>query len=166
MKKYFCLFLSILMILMPNPIYTSAAIPFDFEANITSRSNSTIVYEDDAIIIECILIIDKYAKNDIQPFSSNQTKTATKRYTARSNSGKIVGIYTLTGTFSYNGKTSSCTKASCSASIKNNNWTFTSKTASKSGNKATGSFSIKHSSNNQTISQTLNITCNKNGTIS
>ncbi len=165
MKKCICLFLSAFILLASTPIYISAAF-IKPETGIGSVSNTAIVYEDDEIvIIESLSVIAQNTNTSIQPFSSNQTKTVSKTHTIKYKNSTIIGTYTLTGSFSYNGKTSSCTSAVCSTTTSNKNWSFTSSIAKKSKNKALGSFTVK-SSSNQTISQTLSLTCSKNGAIS
>lgn len=166
MKKIIGILLSCFIIITVAPIYSSAAMRLISEPNINHSPNTAIVYQDNDIIIECTLNIGQTVNTGIQPFATNQTKTASKTYSIKSSQGKIIGTYTLTGTFSYNGTTSSCTNASCSTSIKDKTWKFTFKTAGKTGNKATGAFTIECSASGQTISDSLSITCSKNGDIS
>ena len=69
----------------------------------------------------------------------------------KNKSGKVLAKYTLTGTFTYNGSSSTCTKASCSTSVSDSTYSFSQKAAWASGNTAIGSFTL--SSSKQTISK-------------
>lgn len=164
MKKIFCILLSFLIIIACNPLQ-SAAMQSDSKSGDT-YCNTVIVCQNNDITVECTLIIETTSNIGIQPFATSHTKTASKKYDLKNSAGSIVASYTLTGTFTYNGITSSCTAASCSTSINNNAWKFTSKTASKSGNKAIGSFTAECSTPSQTISKSMSITCSKDGIIS
>lgn len=95
--------------------------------------------------------------------ASTYQKTASKTYKIKNRAGATVASYTLTGTFVYNGSSSTCTKASYSTSIYNSIYSFVSKSAYRSGNTAIGSFKI--SSSIQTISKTLSLKCSASGTI-
>ena len=93
--------------------------------------------------------------------NSTKQRTAAKTYKIKNTFGTVVATYTLTGTFQYNGSSSSCIAASCSTSV--SFYYFSSKSAKKSGNTATSSFTL--SSSLQTVSKTLTLTCTSNGTI-
>lgn len=165
MKKYLCFALSAFMIFTANPC--SASAPSGMEAETNDILNYTVVYEDDDItIIELPPVETWNTDTSLQPFASNKTKTFSKTHIVKYQNSVTIGTYTLTGTFSYNGKSSSCTRAVCSTTIQNRSWSFTSSTARKSGNQAIGSFTVKSSANGQAISQTLKLTCDKNGNVS
>ena len=68
--------------------------------------------------------------------AANQ-KTARKTANYKNAQGAIMFSVTVTGTFTYTGSSSTCTKSVAEASSKNTNWKISSKSASKSGNKAT-----------------------------
>lgn len=89
-------------------------------------------------------------------------KTASKTYKIKNTSGTVIATYTLTGTFQYDGSFSSCIDAYCSASV-SDSYYFSSKSAWKAENTAAGSFTL--SSPLQTLSETLTLECNSNGTI-
>lgn len=130
-----------------------------------STSTSEIIYQDEDIIIECALTTSN-STSGIQTYSTSKEKKHSKTLTIKNSSGTVLATYKLTGTFTYNGSSASCTKSSYSTSIKNSKWSFTSKTASKSSNKATGSYTLKNSSTGKSYSGSVTITCSKNGTIS
>lgn len=106
---------------------------------------------------------DKYANFSLFSRRTSNRRTSSKTYTLKNSSGKVLATYTLTGTFTYNGSSSTCTRATCSTSISDSTYSFTHKTARPSGNTAIGSFTL--ASSGQTISKTLTLTCNANGTI-
>lgn len=75
----------------------------------------------------------------------------------------------LTGTFTYNGTTSTCTASSCSVTIYDNSWYNISKSASKSGNTATATVTMGLKVLGVTVSKptyNLTLTCDKDGNLS
>lgn len=165
MKKIIFLIFSIIVIVNLCPAYTLASVSDDYSSTKYLKDTS-IIYQDNHVTIECTLLTESFTSNFIDTLSATQNKTASKKYTIKNSSGKVIAIYTLTGVFSFNGKSAVCTKSVCSSSIKNKAWRFTSKTADKNNNKAIGSFSIKCNTPNMVISKTLYLTCSKNGNIS
>ena len=100
--------------------------------------------------------------------ASNQ-KTAKKTGNFKNSQGTIVFTVTVTGTFTYNGSSSTCTKSVAEASSKNANWKISSKSASKSGNKATAKATAKRYVNLiavETQSCSVTLTCGSNGSLS
>ena len=76
---------------------------------------------------------------------------------------------TVTGTFTYTGSSSTCTKSIASATSKNANWKISSKSASKSGNKATAKATAKRYVDGtavETQNCTVTLTCSLNGSLS
>lgn len=106
-----------------------------------------------------------YSRTTASVYASTKQRTASKTYNIKNSSGTTIGSYTLTGTFQYNGSSSACTKASCSTSVSNSNYYFSSKSASKSGNTATGSFTFVNSLTGTKTIKTLTLKCNADGTI-
>lgn len=78
--------------------------------------------------------------------------------------------FILLGSFEFDGTTSKCTNSSVSVDIYKSKWYMSSKSASKSGNKATGNVTMKMKSSLGTVISTktasLSITCDKNGNCS
>ncbi len=93
------------------------------------------------------------------------SRSASKTHNIKNIYGNTVASYTLSATFTYNGSSSKCTSASHSESISVSGWRFSSATASWSGNKAIGSYLVKCSALNQSITNTITITCDANGNI-
>jgi PDZ domain-containing secreted protein len=102
--------------------------------------------------------------------AASSTKTSTKRTTYYNSSDESMWYVQVTGTFTYNGTTSSCTSSTVSAAAQGSNWSIVSKSASKSGNQATGSATASRYNvlgiAVQTVSKTVIITCSKTGTVS
>jgi hypothetical protein len=102
-------------------------------------------------------------------YSTTSTLTGTKTMNYKNGAGAILWTFTVTGKFSYNGSSSSCTSASVTASAPHATWSIASKSSSKSGNKASASATAKKyldGSVVQTVSQTITLTCSANGTLS
>ena len=100
--------------------------------------------------------------------ASNQ-KTAKKTRNYKNAQGTTMFSVTVTGTFTYTGSSSTCTKSVAEASSKNANWKISSKSASKSGNKATAKATAKRYVDG-TVVETRNcsvtLTCSSNGSLS
>lgn len=80
--------------------------------------------------------------------------------------GAIMFSVTVTGTFTYTGSSSTCTKSVAEASSKNTNWKISSKSASKSGNKATAKAIAKRYVDGvavETQNCTVTLICSSNG---
>lgn len=98
--------------------------------------------------------------------ASNQ-KTARKIGNYKNSQGTVV--FTVTGTFTYTGSSSTCTKSVAEASSKNANWKISSKSASKSGNKATAKATAKRYLDGtavETRNCSVTLTCSSNGSLS
>lgn len=134
--------------------------------NDTFASTMTeIIYQDDNFIVTSTITSHDSLPN-VQLFSASKTKKGSKTINIHDAKGNTIATYILYAAFTYNGKSATCTNASCSTSIKKNGWSFTSKTVTKSGNSAIGSYAIKNSSTNKTQSSSIRLTCNKSGQIS
>lgn len=100
--------------------------------------------------------------------ASNQ-KTAKKTGNYKNAQGTTMFSVTVTGTFTYTGSSSTCTKSIASATSKNANWKISSKSASKSGNKATAKATAKRYVDGtavETQNCTVTLTCSSNGSLS
>lgn len=105
---------------------------------------------------------------------SNQTKasgsvTKTKNYIYHNTDGSSAWKISLTGTFSYNGTSATCTASSCNVTIYYTNWYLISKSSSKSGSTAYGSATLGRKVLGITVEQktyNLTLTCDKNGNVS
>lgn len=107
-----------------------------------------------------------------QPIVIAQTRggvTAQKAYHHRNSAGTILWTATVTGTFSYNGSTSSCTNASYDTQINNSSWSEQSGNAYPSGNSAIADVVMARKLLFivvETVPVTITLTCDKNGNLS
>lgn len=85
-------------------------------------------------------------------------------------SNKLQWTFTVTGTFSYNGSSSSCTKATYSLNIANDAWKKESASAYASGNRAVGKVSMQEYllflPKGDAVNRTITLTCDAKGNLS
>lgn len=97
------------------------------------------------------------------------TITKSKHYIRHNGDGDTLWDAKLTGTFTYDGTTSSCTNSSCSVAVYRSNWYVVSKSATKSGNTAYATVTMGRKVLGVTVDkETFNITlkCDKDGNVS
>ncbi len=97
------------------------------------------------------------------------TKTGSKTATHKNSDGETLWTYKVTGTFSYTGSSSTCTAVSDSYTISNDNWHMSSHSCSKSGNKASGTVTMKYKVlgiTTKTVSKDVSLTCSATGVLS
>jgi hypothetical protein len=98
------------------------------------------------------------------------TKSGSKTATYKNSAGDSLWSVKVSGTFSYNGSTSSCTSSSVTATSYSSYWSIVSKSASKSGNKATAKATANQYSALNTVTATatytVSLTCSASGTLS
>jgi hypothetical protein len=103
-------------------------------------------------------------------FAATSTKSGSKTATYKNSAGDSLWSVKVSGTFSYNGSTSSCTSSSVIATVYSSYWSIVSKSASKSGNNATATATAKQYSSLgiaiATATYTVNLTCSASGTLS
>lgn len=169
MKKITSLFIIFLITFLSfantKTLLANAAPTFTPEKIINGEIvNTEIIPLDELYYLEVITY--DTTSPQVSTASTTSTVEGAKTHNLKNIFGSVVASYTLYATFSYNGKTSSCTSAIHNETIYDSTWSFTSATASKSGNKATGSYTAKCPSIGQTVSNTITITCDANGNIS
>lgn len=101
--------------------------------------------------------------------SRASVKSGTKTYTYSNSDGETQWTYKITGTFSYTGSSSTCTAVSDSYTISNDNWHMSSHSCSKSGNKASGTVTMKYKVlgiTTKTVSKDVSLTCSATGVLS
>ena len=113
-------------------------------------------------LIPIVAEIITNTSNSIAPHSVSKFKTATKKLSYYTSSNKLLWTIHLSGTFSYNGSSSSCTKASCSISNLNSNWSVKSKSVTSSKNIARAKITM-HQKGGGNLSKELTLACDKNG---
>jgi hypothetical protein len=127
------------------------------------------VMDDDSY---CVTTIEESSPGiSLRAAAATSTKTGSKTTAYYNSSNALLWSVKVTGTFSYNGSTSSCTSSSVTTVVTSTaaNWKITSKSTSKSGNQATGKATAKCYSDSivlQTVSKTVILTCSKTGALS
>lgn len=94
--------------------------------------------------------------------------TGSKEYTYYNSSNVSQWKAELTGSFTYNGSSSTCTSASVDVTVYDSTWYVISKSASKSGNTATASITMGRSYDgiDTNIPVKLTLTCDADGNFS
>lgn len=113
-------------------------------------------------------IVTELETSGISTFAAS-TKNYSKSASYYNSDNEKEWTITLSGTFSYTGSSATCTKATKSYKIYDDRWKVTSSSASKSGNKATGNFTVKRYLAGipiRTVNKSLTITCSKTGVCS
>lgn len=97
------------------------------------------------------------------------TKTGKKTVTVKNAAGSKLWDVQVTGTFSYNGSTSTCTNSIANATSYNSNWKIVSKSANKSGNSATATAKANLYSGGayiDSLTKSVSLFCDKNENLS
>lgn len=132
MKKLSALIISALLFTGMLGLNTGAAAAE--QKNQTLVSQTTEYFEDGSSVIISVYEDDMPATR-----AGTFTKSGSKTYTMKNNSGKKLWSFTLNGSFSVNsGVSSSCTSSSYSSKIEDDAWSLKTASAVKSGNKAVG----------------------------
>lgn len=144
---------------------------FADNSKMESRAIDEIIYFDDGSY--CITTINTIESTFASSctdgiLSTNSSITSTKSTIYYSALHTALWKFNLTASFTYNGSTSTCTSSSSSVDIYDTSWYVNSKTASKSGNKATGTVIMKRNVLGIITTRTasLTMTCDKNGNVS
>ncbi len=132
-----------------------------FPVNSMAAENTQIIYLENGDYI-------------VETLSESVSRSAWERTGSRSKTyynsdGTAVWKAVLTGTFTYDGTSSTCTDADISVTVYASNWYTVSKSAGKSGNTATGTVTMGHKImgvTTQKITANLTLTCDKNGNLS
>ena len=95
---------------------------------------------------------------------SSKSGTKTEKY--KNASGEVMWSVSVTGTFSYNGSSCTCTNATVSTTKPSSSWSLSNKKASKSGNKAIASVTGKKISAGTSVTRTVTLTCSPTGKLS
>ena len=103
-------------------------------------------------------------------FARSSTITGKKTASYKGSSGTIYWSVTVTGTFTYNGKTASCIKSLVSTKNNSVSWKLSNAKSSKSGATALASVTAKqyHQDGNvlKTVNRTDKLTCSASGKLS
>lgn len=150
MKRLISMLTLIAMLILFAPIYASAE----------QNNGETVYFEDGSYIVTTITEVQSRAAKG---------KSGTKTSTYYVDDGTARWKVTLSGSFTYDGSSATCTSSSCSVIIYNNSWYTISKSASKSGNTAFGSATMGYKvlgiTTNQ-VTRDISLTCDKDGNLS
>ena len=155
MKKITIIILSFLLIFYSNT--------FVFASN-TNEIHTLEVFEDGSYIEEQI-----DCSPTVSLFSTTSTKYGHKTATYKSSSGNTIWTITVSGIFTYNGKSSKCTKSTVTTTCVNSNWKITNKSSKKVDSTATASATATKYTNKvavQTIKRSVSLSCSKSGKLS
>lgn len=127
---------------------------------------TSIEYFEDGSYIETEIITSFSSASAIE---TRTTKLGSKRLTYMNSDGDVEWTATLSGTFTYDGSTCTCTSTSITYSIENTKWKIPSATSSKSGNRAIGNVTAKYyflGINTKTVNEVITLTCSATGVLS
>lgn len=152
MKKYLACAIALLLLVL---------CPINVMADKNDPKTETMIYLENGDYITVTL-------SESSTRATN-TKSGSKTYTYYSSSGTTEWKAVLTGTFTYTGSSATCTASNCNVTLYNSAWYVVSKTASKSGNKATADVTIGQKWLGITVNKesvSILLTCSANGTLS
>lgn len=155
MKKIIAVLLAVVMMLGVCPISALAS------ENVTTETD--VEYFEDGSYM-----VTEMTTSTISTFAAKTVSKTKSAHYYDSNDNKEWTV-SLSATFSYTGSSATCTGATTSHTIYNDAWKVTSAVPSKSGNKATGTFTVKKYVLGipvKTVNKTLTITCSNTGVCS
>lgn len=144
------------------------SILFYTKSNISYSQSTPITSYEIEYISEYIYIETFITESINSSTKSTTTVTRSKVSNIKNNNDEILTSFQLTGTFIYDHSTSRCTNVSCTTTIYDDTWKFTSTSATKSGISANGSYTVKRyvlGIEMDSISRTLTISCDAHGNV-
>lgn len=153
MKKFFCLCLSLVLLLS-----------FSFD---TYASSQTIIFFNDGSYL--ITTLEDTPIDDGITLSSIESKSKSKTIKHYNANNQVMWQATVTGTFSYGNGSAKCTKSTVSAKSFVSEWKITDKSSSISKNSALAKVTAKQYLNSTVINiinKTLQLTCSPTGEFS
>ena len=159
MKRIISIISIICVLLCSNGLFVFAQTLEASDKFAMNTSTSTVLYDDGSY---CIITIT-------ESNNTRSTKISTKHYSYYNSDNVLQWKVTVSGTFTYNGTTSSCTSASHTVTISNDAWYISSQNSYKSGNQAIADVTMKKKilgivTSTQNVS--LELTCDKDGNLS
>lgn len=103
-----------------------------------------------------------YTVTSMRNRSTNRTYGSTD-IDYRSKEGTLCWSATLSGSFTYDGKSATCVDASITTKVYRSGWYTASKSAHASGNTAVGYVTMGNSATGEVFPRTITLTCDKNG---
>ncbi len=154
MKKRIIVFLTLICLLLTS-------IPVSAQK---TNTTTTIEYDEYGYCNITEITISETPNSLINLCAATQTKTGTKKTSyVDPSTGKTIYTVGVTGTFTYNGSSATCTNATSVLSYLSSGWDVTSRTARKSGNSAVANFTLSNGS--RTRNQVVVLTCTATGTL-
>lgn len=150
MKRYICILIVLAMMVFMLPAHASAA----------QEETDIVYFEDGSYLVTTISEMQTRA---------TASKNGSKTKTYYESDGSAAWKATLTGTFTYDGSSSTCTSSNCSVTVYNSAWYTISKTASRSGSTANAAVTMGRkllgvAVTNKSIN--ISLTCDGNGNLS
>lgn len=108
------------------------------DSEVISTDSSVEYFDDGSYVIVTLDVAESASAT-----RATSKVSGSKYYNYYSSKDKLLWTVTITGTFTYTGSKATCTNATTSSEVYDNDWKVTSATASKSGNKAIGNFTAK-----------------------
>lgn len=131
-----------------------------------SGAEYSVINEDAPLDILGRII--KLIRQIIDALTGTRHISKTKYVSYYDSKNVLIWTFYLNADFSYNGKTSSCTRASLTYDIKDNDWKVISYGSFKESNYAVGSFSVRQNKLGvqlKTINKQITIICSKDGKV-
>ncbi len=152
MKRFSIFILAILITMGTFPIDVAAA------KKDSDASEIIMLADGDYIVVTLISAV------------SRATQVKGKEYVYYNSANVAEWVMTLTGTFTYDGRTSACTSSHCTVTIYNSStWGLISKSATKNGNTAYAEATFAMKVLGVTVSRPayeITLTCDKDGNMS
>lgn len=151
MRKLLCCMFALMLVLSALPLHADAA-------EIRDESEE-IIYLSDGSYIEVETIVTSGFASD--------TTVGSKIYRGKY-SGSTAWEIVLSGSFSFDGSSATCTDSGCSVSIYDSAWYTVSKSSGKSGSSATASVTMGRKAGGITVDRvpvSLKLTCDANGNL-
>ena len=168
LKKWLASTLLVGSICVALPFSVSAAMETN---SLSQEADSNILISESVEYLEDgSYITTSMYKTPVLYRASTYEQPASKVLTYTDNNGKLHWKYTLSAVFTVNpGVSATCKMCAGTPSISDNSWSIVSNKPSRSGNKATGTITMKRTVLGvvtQNTTKTLTITCDANGNLS
>ena len=167
-KRTFILAIAVITVLAMAAVPCSAAVSSD-----KFQTDTVVAVTGDLDGLHFVTTIETDSTTNAQSDSAVLKAASTTKTGSKSakyyNGSSLLWYVKVTGTFSYNGSSATCTKASVTAASNNSYWKIGNKYSTKTGATATGTATAYRYFNGvvqQTIKRTVTLTCSKTGTLS
>lgn len=136
------------------------SLPFNVIATNENEVTEVILFEDGSYLEVSIVST---------PTRSIYSKNGYKKYVYHDSNDNVSWEAKLSGTFIYTGESATCTTASCTVTVYDNQWYEVSKSTTRSGNAATTQLTMGRKFLGVTVEKpeyTITLTCDKDGNLS